>query len=903
MDEKRQSFLFAFIVFLSGIAGLSYQLIWIRTIKGYFGSELFSMSLVVSIYFAGMGLGGVLGSRLLKRGFGAMRLYAIIEAALALFGLIFPFLIGSTHELYLLLIQSLPAPVWMLIKVLLIGLLLIVPTTLIGITLPLIAAAVVSRPEVFTSRFSRFYGLNTFGAVFGCLLTGFVLIPQAGFDWTGRIIALTNAVAAVLLYLTSRIGQETPLETVYKKQSWRDAFFPGSVAFLMGFLALNYEVVWIRIFGFYFISSTASLALLLSIFLVGLALGSWLLSFWKKPVSIRQLAILELIKIGTMVGAFLLVRIIFYSGWQSVSMSLTQDVTFSNLVRYYSLFGLIVFFIPGLVMGMTFPLIERIWPASRAGSGHVVGVVAAWNTWGGTMGAAGAGLLFIVLLGSSNTLIVSIFLSSLIAFMLFSRIKAWIPAGLALLLFVLTALFLPREMNYSRKPENLASYDYYKEGRGSSVSILRNQFNEKLLYLSNTYILGGTSHKGQLIQKRQGAMPVILNTKQAKTGLKVGLGTGVSLSGLADSKQMAQVDGVEIVPEVIELLPRFTAENGGVQDWKNVSIHGGDGREFLSVSQKNYDVILGELYTPQFAGAGNLYSVHHLKNIRSHLNEGGVFCQWLQLSQFTQETFRIVIRTFLEVFGGGSLWIANTDVEKPIVGLIYSERPFWSQEDLATGLNMYNAEGLDFMGWTTPEDIAAHFITDNLWSLLGEEDRVNTLSHPWIEEISPRSFPDPGESPVSWFLKSRRWPEAWQSWESGRKCWSAYGLSQLAMLQLKYNKSVGARAVLRMEQMLERLPEIPSLNLYKAEILVTMVQNVYLRSKVFKEAKTQQEHMIKLVEKAVSMAPGDYTYRNNLWRLYMATGQSEKAMAAFKEMQAILPEEQKSAPAFRTVNQ
>ncbi len=155
MNKKNFSLLFSFIVFLSGIAGLSYELLWIRSIKGYFGSEIFSVSLVVSIYFAGLGLGGIFGSRLLRQGLSPLKLYAVVETGLALFGLLFPIFIKLDHQLYLSLSAVIPSGLWLILKAVLSIILLIVPTTLIGVTLPLIAAIAVSHADVFTARFSR----------------------------------------------------------------------------------------------------------------------------------------------------------------------------------------------------------------------------------------------------------------------------------------------------------------------------------------------------------------------------------------------------------------------------------------------------------------------------------------------------------------------------------------------------------------------------------------------------------------------------------------------------------------------------------------------------------------------------------------------------------------------------
>jgi spermidine synthase len=790
MDKKGFSLLFSIIVVLSGIAGLSYELLWIRSIKGYFGSEIFSVSVVTSIYFAGMGLGGILGSRLLRQGSSPLKLYALVEGVLALFGLLFPIFIRLDHQLYLSLSSVIPSSMWLILKAVLSIILLIIPTTLIGITLPLIAAIAVSHADVFTTRFSKFYGLNTLGAVAGCLLTGFVLIPSLGFLWAARIIAFINLTVGFLCLMSKMKKYAPPSKDVYYPQNWRQALFPGLIAFLMGFLSLTYEVVWLYIFGFYFVSSAASLALLLSIFLVGLAFGSGLLSFWKKSIRIPQLAIVELAKAGAMILCFLLLRQIFFDGWNEIAARFKINPGFGLFMQYNFLFGLIAFFIPAVLMGMTFPLLERIWPSAQAGSGHVVGVISAWNTWGGTLGIGVAGLILISTIGSTITLFFAIALSIFIAVLLLIYSRKTTLAILPAIAAAMILLFLPREMNYQRKMENLSAYEYYREGRAGSVAILRNQFGEKTLYVGNAYVLGGTSFKGILIQRRQGTLPNILTPSWSQKVLKIGLGTGVTMLSLAQNSGVAQAEAVEII-EVIQVLNHFTPDNQNIWLTDQVKLYEGDGREFLATSQEKYDVILGELYTPQSAGTGNLYSLEHLTMINKHLAPNGVFCQWLQLSQFSIETFRIVVHTFLKVFGNGTLCVINTDVQRPIVALVASSRQQWTVDDLQKGITQYSDEVQNIIAWVQPADVAAHFVTDDLWDVVGSESRINSINNPWIEELTPRSVTDPKESPLTWFSHYRCWPTMWQDWNSGYEIWKAFGRAQNATLSIFANLNRG----------------------------------------------------------------------------------------------------------------
>ncbi|MFA9388477.1 MAG: fused MFS/spermidine synthase [Prolixibacteraceae bacterium] len=899
MSNSRKTFIFACIVFISGIAGLSYELLWIRSIKGFFGSELFSISMVFTLYFAGLGIGGFVGNKIISRKYDPIKIYSSIELLIGLFGLAFPFLIQATQNSYLGLTGIVPEHLWLLMKALHITILLIVPTTLIGMTLPLITAIIVDKPEAFTTRFSLFYGINTLGAVLGSIVVGMFLIPKLGIVWSGRLIVLGNFVVAFLCFLYRNEFSLKQIDLVYKKQKWNETLVPSLIAFFMGFLALTYEVVWFRIFNFYFLSTTVSLALLLSIFLIGLALGSLLLSLWKRPINVKQLGFLELAKAVMMVLSFLIIRKIFFQNWAELSTSIGTENVYHKVLGLYGVFGFFAFMLPAIVMGMTFPLIERIWPSSKAGTSHVVGVITAWNTWGGALGALLAGLFLISYIGSSNTLILVVFISATLSIVLFLLAKKPLLTLIPLLLAVLVVTLLPKEMNWKRNG-NTDSYTYYEEGKMCSVSINKNVFGDLTLNLDNGYVLGGTGAMAIVVQDHQGALPIIINSNPSKRVLKIGEGTGITSNAVVESYDVAHLDIVEIVPEVVETLPYFAYYNDSLTNNSRVSIHKGDGREFLAMSEEKYDVIIGELYSPQIAGTGNLYSIEHFENVKAHLAANGTFCQWLQMAQFSEETFAIVVNTFLQVFPDASLWLANNNKDQLALGLVATNPENWNPSQINQALSFFSDDFKRTTGWQLPYDIVVSFVTNDFSEIVKQEKRINTIDYPVIEEIAARTFNQMVSFDV--LAKARKWPQEWSKWSEGHSVWNKYW--DLIDSYIVWNLDPkNSQANQKLKLNMDNLPNLPVLNIYKADMLVSVVETNTSDPNYFKSDTDQARFMATLYKNAIAIDSNNWIYYFNLSNAYHLLNDEENLNATLIDLWHLMPEPLKSEPIYMQLMQ
>jgi spermidine synthase len=211
----------------------------------------------------------------------------------------------------------------------------------------------------------------------------------------------------------------------------------------------------------------------------------------------------------------------------------------------------------------------------------------------------------------------------------------------------------------------------YREGVMASVEVVEDVARDRTLRVNNRFQMGGTA--AAAAEYRQAHLPLLLHPAP-KRALFLGLGTGITL-GAASLHPGLQSDGVELVPEVIEVMPHFAPHNFSPERQPALKVFVADARRFVRATAAQYDVIVGDLFHPARDGAGSLYTLEHFRAIRQRLASGGLFCQWLPLHQLDENMLRIIVRTFLEVFPDGQAWLLHLNVDIPVLGLVGSLEP------------------------------------------------------------------------------------------------------------------------------------------------------------------------------------------------------------------------------------
>jgi spermidine synthase len=228
-------------------------------------------------------------------------------------------------------------------------------------------------------------------------------------------------------------------------------------------------------------------------------------------------------------------------------------------------------------------------------------------------------------------------------------------------------LILPANLQLVQIPSG-AKLAEYREGVMASVAVLQDAAGNKTLRVNNRFQMGGTA--AAEAEYRHALIPLLLHPAPRRA-LFLGLGTGITF-GAASLYPNLESDGVELLPEVLAVMPQFEPYNFTPERQPSLKLHVADARRFIRAAGTRYDLIVADLFHPARDGAGALYTVEHFQAARERLSAGGIFCQWLPLHQLDDSMLRIIVRTFLEVFPEAQAYLLRFNVDAPVVGLIGS---------------------------------------------------------------------------------------------------------------------------------------------------------------------------------------------------------------------------------------
>jgi spermidine synthase len=420
-----------------------------------------------------------------------------------------------------------------------------------------------------------------------------------------------------------------------------------------GFLGLGYQLVGVRVLSHVLENTIFSFAAVLSVYLVGTALGAAAYQRWGRRAAFQGL----LFGLLTALASSCLLSIWILSCTPDLYEMLRSRLGDSVPGVLLAETGLAasVFAWPTLFMGATFSHLVQGARSQKARVGRPV----AFNT----IGCAAAGLVFVLwflpAVGSKWTLV--IISGSYLLLLPWIRTRAWLGVAFPIILCVAS----PRDLHLMRVPKGDRLIEY-REGVLASVAVLRTSDGHRSLRVNNRFQMGGTA--AAVAERRQAHIPLLLHPNP-QHALFIGPGTGITL-GAAMAYPSLVADGVELLPEVVVAMWAFEPENNGPFPRPEVRIAVADARRFIRTVTNRYDVIVGDLFHPAQDGAGFLYTVEHFSAIRDRLLPTGLFCQWLPLHQIDEVTFRAIVRSFLEVFPEAQAWLLRFNVDIPVIGLV-----------------------------------------------------------------------------------------------------------------------------------------------------------------------------------------------------------------------------------------
>ena len=673
--------------FLSGATGLVYEVLWIRMLGLGFGHTGFAVTTVLTAFMAGLGLGSWIFGRLADRQARPLRLYGLLELGIGVFCLLVPLLLPLVETLYRALARALGLSffTFSLAQFALILVLFLPPTTLMGATLPILSRVFATDAGSLGRRVGLLYALNTFGAVVGTALAGYVLLPALGMRATLWLAAAVNLVIGGLIVLAD--GRMTATVSAPDAPSSDAPVAPaGSAAPIValglavaGAASMIYEVAWTRALSLVIGSSTYAFTAMLLAFLLGLALGSALFSraFGARTLGLAAFGSLQL---GVALAALGILPV-FERLPDVVVRALAVSLSPGFVLLVEVALAVAVMLAPTLLIGAGFPCAVQVAARGLSSVGVDVGRLYALNTLGAIAGTIAAGFGLVPLVGAQGAVKIAIGLNLVLGLaMLAAGRRAvvrwqWLAAA-ALAVVVVAGLVRTPAWNpavmaagaavYARQYQRFAGHGgvarataesrllFYRDGLTATVSVHREGPITFLRVNGKTDASNGLDMHMQLML---GHLPLLLHP-EARAVLVIGLGSGVTVGAVA-VHPVTRVDAVEIEPAVVQATEFFRRESREALRDPRVHLAIGDARNVMLAGDRRWDVIVSEPSNPWIGGVATLFSEEFYALARSRLNPGGVMAQWVDGYTIRPEDLKMIVRTFRTAFPATSVWHAH----------------------------------------------------------------------------------------------------------------------------------------------------------------------------------------------------------------------------------------------------
>ena len=664
--ETRRVLLAGLLFLLSGASALVYQVAWQRILALHTGVGLYSVSMIVAAFMAGLGIGSHLGGRLSARleARASLRLFALVELAISAFGAASPFLY---YDWLYPLASRLESP--SLAAGLAHFAALLPPTLLMGMSLPLLVRAMLRDVGTAGRTIGTLYGINMLGAALGAFAAPWLLIPRAGIAGAALVAAIGNLLAGAGALVLARTPGLAPGEAPALPAESKPATHPFglwvALYALSGFVALSLEILWFRLLDVAVKSTAFTFGTVLSIYLLGSAAGCLLalrsVDRLRQPLTVFLLAQCGILLLAGL-SVIALVRLPpstpgyawFIEYWGTYRFFRFGHVfDLAPVGHLYVALPLFLFALPTLLMGFAFPVLQRAVHDELRTSGRKVGALQAANIAGCVAGSLLVGLVSLQWLGTAETLRLLV-LAGLVFAAVGFRYSGRRFAFAALALVLLAAGLPAREELWRRLhgQTDAAQLAIFEEDATGVVAIAtRNGIRHRLFVngKGNSWLPFGGVHTVL------GALPALVHPAPRQVAV-VGLGSGDTAWAAGCRRETQSVTVFEISSPQPRILRRYSAQDGlgelrtFLSD-PRVALRLEDGRRALEASATTYDTIETDAIWPESAGSGNLYSLEFFRACARRLRPGGLVCTWAPTER-VKATFRAVFPHVLEAEDG-----------------------------------------------------------------------------------------------------------------------------------------------------------------------------------------------------------------------------------------------------------
>ncbi|HHH36318.1 MAG TPA: spermine synthase [Gammaproteobacteria bacterium] len=615
---------------LSGLTSLAFEVLWARMLSLQFGVSTFGVVITVAAFMAGLGLGSLVGLKMLQWARRPLRWLAALEGGIALYALALPWGFRWLDGLLGHIAEQVGLDGWQALQAIALTGFMLVPALAMGMGFPLVLASVRDS----NSGLGRLYGANAAGAALGALLPLY-LLPTMGWSRAVQAVAGLGMVVAVGAALLAARAPCRP-EGAARRPARRSHLLAYA---MVGAGAIALEIGWTRLFGMVLLRTEYVLAVILAVYLLGIGLGSLLARHLRAPLWLSLFpAVAALTAVATLWALPYLSRWVEAAHYDGLAAALWQQGL-----------ALAAITLPAtLVLGAWLPLLARLEEDDCHGA-RLYGA----NSLGAAAGAVLAGFVLIPWLGTSATILAA----ALVVFaagMRWTSHRLWWLALVPLMVLAWPVRVLPPVASLLPGTHGGSRDLFFHEDAMSITHVLARPDGQRLLLSDLQRMDAASDPTSVALQKNQARLGLLLRPG-ARRVLFLGLGTGISASGALPLSDL-EITAVELSRGSILAAERwFGAVNDDVM--QHIMVHQDDARRFLRATGDRYDLIVGDVFHPDLVGRSALLSVQQFQRVRDRLAPGGLFVQWLALNQFDRDALATVLRSFYRIFPKGVLFM------------------------------------------------------------------------------------------------------------------------------------------------------------------------------------------------------------------------------------------------------
>ncbi len=787
----------------SGATALIYEVLWARMLGLVFGATTIAISAVLTAFMGGLALGSAVAAKFVNRLKQPLRIYAIIEIVIGLYALLVPLLFRGIDQIYAAIWTRLHPGFYgfALSRFALAAAVLIIPTALMGATLPILVAAVRGAGQRSAQAVAKLYTANLGGAIIGTVAAGFLLLPAFGVARTIWIAAATNLGIGIVALLTNRnasfqvraltVGRVTvsaPVDSAQTRSGQHGFWLFCALA--SGLITISMQIVWSRMLSMIIGSSTYAFTIVLALFLIGLATGAWIVSNKARAETALLRRWVFWFQLATAASLFVSLRLTNQVPALLITLGLRFGInSWPGLLAMQVFAAAALILLPVILMGMTMPLVLT-WTGGSTGSpqatdstaAKLTGQSYAVNTIGSIAGAIITAFVLVPLTSTRFTIFCMASMAVAVAAAAYEprgnkdRALARSAAVGAAAILIITMLFAWPRLNLNALsagaydsfvrvlaksrggvPENekqSGPADHqlltYVEGRTATVSVRRDWGITSVAINGRT---NASDTEDMPTQVMLGELPM-LTAARIERVLMVGFASGVTAGSVLQSPTLS-VDCVELEPAAVASSHYFEHVNNQPLNDPRLHVIIDDARTYLRVTPTTYDVIISEPSHPWVPGVANLFTREFFALGRERLREDGVFVQWFQTYQLSTGSLRTVLATFHEAFPHVAIFRIQGAAKGKDLLLLGSRAPIRLDRIDERLKDSKVAADLRRVGLNSADDLRAWLVCDE--TRLGPAVRgavINTDDNMYVETVAPReAFRPTVEENAAWVEK------------------------------------------------------------------------------------------------------------------------------------------------------